>query len=76
MALSSAAQTVTQSKPGPRCGFGVILKNLSDEDRAYYEQMVAQGATRSHIASVFKADGYDISEFTVNRHENGKCACR
>lgn len=76
MALNAAAQKVTQTMRGPRCGFGVILKNLSEDDLAFYQHMVSTGETRSHITKVFKEDGHNISEYTVNRHENGKCACR
>ena len=76
MALNLAAEKVAQSKPGPRCGFGAILKALGPEDLAYYQEMLAESRTRSYIAEVFRADGHDVSVYTVNRHFKGQCSCR
>lgn len=76
MALEVAAQKVAEKRPGPRCGFGRILKTLTPDDLAFYEQMVAEARTGSFITEVFKADGHDISSYTVRRHLSGECACR
>ena len=76
MALGIAAEKVNQSKPGPRCGFGAILKALGPDDSAFFELMVTQGKTGTYIAEVFRADGHDVSEFTVRRHMKRSCSCR
>ena len=76
MGLRTAAQTVEAKKPGPKCGFGAILRQLDPEDLAYYDQMVADGRDGSFIARVFKADGHDVSADKVRRHGRGDCSCR
>ena len=76
MALSSAAEKVQELQPGPKCGFGAILKALGTDDLAYYRQMITEGKTRSYIAEVFRTDGHDVSVYTVSRHIKGQCSCR
>ena len=76
VALQTAAQHVTQAQPGPRCGFGAIVKSLPADDKDYLDQMIEEGRTRTFIAEVFRTDGYEVSDYNVNRHLNGKCSCR
>lgn len=75
MALNAAAQKIQQKKPGPSCGFGVILARITEEDYKFFEEMVDAGRTGTFIADVFQEDGHMVSEFTVRRHLNGKCKC-
>jgi hypothetical protein len=76
VALKTAAETVEALKPGPKCGFGTILKMLPADDRKYFDEMIAEGRTGSFIADVFRADGHDVSDDKVRRHMRGKCSCR
>jgi hypothetical protein len=75
VALSKAAEKVQELQPGPKCGFGAILKALGPDDLAYYRQMLAEGKTRSYIAEVFRADGHNVSGQKISRHLRGQCAC-
>jgi hypothetical protein len=76
VALRTAAETIEQKKPGPRCGMGKILQYLNADDTAYFAAMVEEGRTNTYIAEVFREDGHQISHFTVRRHLTGQCSCR
>lgn len=76
MALQAAAQKVDQKKPGPKCGFGAVLRSLTTDDYAYYEQMISEARPATFIAQVFRADGHDVSGDKVRRHFRGECSCR
>lgn len=75
MGLKTAARAVEAQKPGPKCGFGSILRSLDPEDLAYYDQMIDEGREGAYIARVFRADGYEVSADKVRRHRKGDCAC-
>jgi hypothetical protein len=74
--LKTAAETVEQQKPGPKCSFGELLRKLEPDDYAYYQQMIREGKPKAFIADVFRADGHDVSQDKVRRHEGGRCSCR
>jgi hypothetical protein len=76
MALATAAMKVVERKKGPSCSFGKILSELTPEDLAFYESMVAEGKTWTYIADVFREDGIVVASNTMARHDRGDCKCR
>lgn len=75
MTLNRAAERVEALKPGPKCGFGKILRTLTADDLAYFDTMVSEGRPGSFIGSVFREDGHKVSDHTVRRHMNRQCGC-
>ena len=76
MPLRFADEKVTQAKAVTRCGAGRVIQSLDDEDLAYFDGMIREGKTATHIAAVLREDGHDISHFTMQRHMRGQCSCR
>lgn len=77
MALSDKAEAIDKAKPGPRCGIYQIRQTVSPSDNAWLDENLSpdSGRTSTWISEVLKADGHDISEFTVQRHRRRKCSC-
>lgn len=77
MSLRSAAETVDNRKPGPRCSVAILRLQLDDLDRKTLDDWLdpASGKTNVWIAEVLAADGKKFSDSTIGRHRKRKCSC-
>jgi hypothetical protein len=76
VSLREAAQAVESRLPGPKCGFYLYRLSLAPDDLAFFDSMIENGKKATYIADVVAGDGGDLSDFTIRRHLNGRCACR
>jgi hypothetical protein len=75
VSLREAASKIAPKTPGPACGFGKILDQLSQDDRAWIDEQFSLGRTFVYVADVLTADGRKVSDFMVARHRKGRCNC-
>lgn len=65
--------------PGGRvkCKVAEMLDKLptSDVDIQVREALKSEKVTGSALATVMRAEGFDISAYSVRRHRRGECAC-
>lgn len=83
MSLSARLNESTKSQPR-FCKVGAILggAQVSDEDKVVLRQFLdaPEGSpgrlTNAAIAAALRAEGFDISNSSVDRHRGNQCACR
>jgi hypothetical protein len=83
MSLSDRLNESTKTQP-KFCKIGAVLSStqLSAEDKVTLGQFidVPEGTpgrlTNAAIASALRAEGFDISNSSMDRHRGGQCACR
>jgi hypothetical protein len=83
MSLSDRLNESTKSQPR-FCKVGAILEGtqVSDADKAVLSQFLdtPEGTpgrlTNAAIAAALRAEGFDISNSSVDRHRGDQCACR
>jgi hypothetical protein len=82
MSLSDRLNESTKSQPR-FCKVGSILSGdqVSEKDKEVLRQFLdaAEGTpgrlTNAAIASALRAEGFDISNSSVDRHRGGQCSC-
>ena len=61
---------------GPTCGMGRWLQAQSPEHRDTIEGWFAGPYTSTAIhRRLSPVDGFDVSDFTLNRHRKMRCSC-
>ena len=82
--MSLSARLAESTKPAPRfCKVGAILGGsvLPEEDKKALREFldtpdgVAGRLTNAAIASALRAEDFDISNSSVDRHRGGQCSC-
>lgn len=82
--MSLSERLAQANNPQPRfCKIGLILNGtqLTASEKTLLNEYLAvpEGAqgrlTNSAIASVLRAEGFDISNSSVDRHRGKQCAC-
>lgn len=76
--ILSRMQRLSHS-PGSRsrCKVAVMLEQMPDSttESALLTALYRDSITATALAAVMKAEGYDISAFSVRRHRRNECAC-
>lgn len=74
MALKDALAANSKARKGPRCSVCTAISLMSKEDKFDLEiAMDDEVFTSMGIARALKAEGYDVSGQTVQRHRRGDC---
>jgi hypothetical protein len=74
MGLADALQATKATIKGPTCTMCTLLKELPADDRkALDAALVDLSFTGAAISRALKAEGYNISDMTVNRHRKADC---
>jgi hypothetical protein len=61
---------------GPRCGVGVILSSLDDEDAARVREVLVDTRWEpKHVAERLTNAGHRVSTATIRRHRSKGCSC-
>ena len=61
---------------GPRCTVALLLRGLTDDDRADLETALANPAIpASAIHRALHKRGHSIGDTTLQRHRRGTCRC-
>lgn len=74
MALKDALVANVGTKKGPVCTACTAIQSMSAEDQADLQIALDDPVyTSMGIARALKAEGYDISGQTIQRHRRGDC---
>lgn len=68
--------------PRNMCGVSFILKSLFDTDVELAEELMAwfdrtgyQHLTGAQIGQICADEGFELSQYTANRHRRAQCSC-
>lgn len=74
--LAASLKHPVKVHKGPRCGVGMLLREMPAADReALLKAMDNVQASGHWISNVLLEHGYKLSGFTINRHRRGECKC-
>lgn len=75
MSLRTAAETVDNRLPAPKCHVAILRLQLDDLDLKFLNDLLKSDKTSVYISEVVAADNRTLSEFSINRHRRRKCSC-
>ena len=74
MALKDALVANAGTKKGPSCSACIAISMMSEDDRIDLQVALDDPIyTSMGIARALKAEGYDVSGQTLQRHRRGDC---
>lgn len=74
MSLRDRANQLDRPHQGTVCWYKIIV--LSDEDRAFLNEMMADlTISAAHISRILKADNYQVNAHAIRSHRNKECRC-
>ena len=70
-------EAARRSQPKGGCNLSKTLPKLTDDERELLNTALDDRETYTavYLADVLKAQGYEVSAFTIRRHRNGTCTC-
>ena len=74
-ALSAALAETSNPRRGGACSVTHILTRLDEDDAKALRNALEGDLEGETIAAVLRAEGHQISGYTVQRHRNGRCSC-
>jgi hypothetical protein len=79
VALSDRLREPDRPSQGPTCTLRRVLALLAEESPDEHAALRAALADRRYtgrqIAAALRAEGFEVSSITVNRHRRRECAC-
>ena len=74
MALKDALVANIGAKKGPVCTVCLAIESMSEEDQADFQAAMDDPVyTSMGISRALKAEGYDVSGQSLQRHRRGDC---
>lgn len=76
MGLRDALEANSKVRRGPACKIGLILGDMTPEDREDLEVALADIVfPGTGIARALQSEGYEVSTQMIQRHRRGDCGC-
>jgi|DEB0MinimDraft_10_1074344.scaffolds.fasta_scaffold33609_4 FAD synthase len=89
MGLAEALSEIPEARPNLRCKIARLRDELDSNDVAAFNQALEavysqprsvrmgrqHGATATWLAKTLTANGYPITDGTIQRHIRGECSC-
>lgn len=75
MGLADAIAAATADARPAGCSVGALLSTMDAADADVLRSALDDGVVGTVLAAALKAEGHDVSAYTLQRHRRGTCRC-